>query len=123
MLYENGIANQGKTHTVLAHPDFIFRYYINVSNQIQRLRSLSSQSQQVAPLNGLGIDVACIGNHDFDFGVAVLRSHIAQIKFPWLLSNVVDPDTDKPLGGGKKFVVFNKSGLKIGVIGLVEKYV
>ncbi|CAG8514973.1 1413_t:CDS:2 [Paraglomus occultum] len=83
--------------------------------------SITKGLHMVAPLNSLGIDVACIGNHDFDFGVAVLRSHIAQTKFPWLLSNVVDPDTDKPLGGGKKFVVLNKSGLKIGFIGLVEK--
>ncbi|KAG9290588.1 hypothetical protein G9A89_020958 [Geosiphon pyriformis] len=77
--------------------------------------------RKIPALNELGIDVASFGNHDFDFGLPTLTTLIHQTKFPWLLSNVVDSETDDPLAGGKKWFILEKSGLRIGVLGLVEK--
>ena len=39
---------------------------------------------------------------DFDFGVEVLRGHLEETRFPWLLSNVLDRRTGEPLGGAKR---------------------
>ncbi|CAG8555464.1 8855_t:CDS:2, partial [Scutellospora calospora] len=83
--------------------------------------SISKGTHMVPAMNDFGIDAACIGNHDFDFGLPTLKGLVAMTKFPWLLSNVIDSITDEAVAGSKKFVVLEKNGLKIGIIGLVEK--
>ncbi|KAF0488042.1 Metallo-dependent phosphatase [Gigaspora margarita] len=82
--------------------------------------SVSKGAHMVPALNAFGIDAACLGNHDFDFGVPTLKRLVAMSNFPWLLSNVVDSETDGPVAG-KKFVILEKNGLKLGIVGLVEK--
>jgi 2',3'-cyclic-nucleotide 2'-phosphodiesterase (5'-nucleotidase family) len=67
-----------------------------------------------------GIDVACYGNHDFDFGVDELQSLASQTNFPWLLSNVFEAEGDT-LAGAKRWHILEKNGLRIGFMGLVEK--
>ena len=56
-----------------------------------------------------------------DHGLDVLAEHIKKNKFPWLISNVVDNETGRPLGGGKitHFILHNN--IRVGLIGLVEK--
>ncbi|KAF0455054.1 Metallo-dependent phosphatase [Gigaspora margarita] len=83
--------------------------------------SVSKGAHMVPALNAFGIDAACLGNHDFDFGVPTLKELVAISNFPWLLSNVVDSETDEPMAGSKKFVILEKNGLKLGIVGLVEK--
>lgn len=78
----------------------------------------------VPVLNKLKTDAACVGNHDLDFGVKQFRNLAKQCEFPWLLANVLDPQwgDDVPLAGAKKTIMLTASnGLKIGVIGLVER--
>lgn len=41
--------------------------------------------------------------------------------FPWLISNVFDSETKKPLGDVEDKQIIEIHGLKIGVIGLVEE--
>lgn len=63
-------------------------------------------------------------NHDLDFGIAQFKHLAEQCSFPWLLANVIDPalGDDVPLGNAKKSVMLTSSnGIKIGVIGLVER--
>ncbi|CAG8649887.1 5151_t:CDS:2 [Funneliformis caledonium] len=71
-------------------------------------------------VNDLGIDVACFGNHDFDFGLPTLKALSGKTNFPWLLSNVLDSESGNPVAGGKRFHILEKNGLKLGIIGLVE---
>ncbi|CAG8475686.1 8702_t:CDS:2 [Ambispora gerdemannii] len=83
--------------------------------------SISRGEHMIPPLNELTIDVACFGNHDFDFGLPNLARLIKKTNFPWLLSNVVDEETgESPVNGGKKWHILEKSGLKIALLGLVE---
>ena len=42
-------------------------------------------------------------------------------KFPWLLSNVIDTETNQPLGGAKVHHTVDWEGRKIGLVGLVER--
>ena len=71
-------------------------------------------------MNNFGVDVACMGNHDFDFGLPTLKELIHETNFPWLLSNVLDSDGN-PIANGKRFHILKKNDLKLGIIGLVEK--
>ncbi|KAI9286286.1 Metallo-dependent phosphatase-like protein [Umbelopsis sp. AD052] len=85
--------------------------------------SITRGKHMPAVLNQFSIDVACAGNHDFDFGVPQLQKLLKMTNFPWLLSNVLDKNTNSPPIGLKRHLVLNckTSGLRIGVIGLVEK--
>ncbi|KAB7496843.1 Trifunctional nucleotide phosphoesterase protein YfkN [Armadillidium nasatum] len=56
-----------------------------------------------------------------NFGLERLVEVKEQTKFPWLMSNVVDNETDKPLADGHVFKIFLWKGWKIGLIGLVEE--
>lgn len=39
-------------------------------------------------LNSLGVKVACIGNHDFDFGGGQCQKLCNKCNFPWLAANI-----------------------------------
>lgn len=84
--------------------------------------STFTQGEQMVPvLNSVGTHVAVFGNHDFDFGLEVLQKWVEQCKFVWLMSNVIDNETGRPLGNGKISHIVNHNGLRVGLMGLVEK--
>ena len=72
----------------------------------------------IAALNAAGLDLATLGNHEFDFGPAVLIQRMREAKWQWVVSNVVDANTGNPVGGAAPFVVKTVGPLKIGFIGL-----
>merc|ERR550539_480137 len=72
-------------------------------------------------LNQLGTHCAVYGNHDFDFGLDALNTVVHGTNFPWLMSNVIDKETNKPLAEGNLWHIAEHEGRKIGLIGLVEK--
>ncbi|GBP80721.1 hypothetical protein EVAR_57192_1, partial [Eumeta japonica] len=55
------------------------------------------------------------------FGLETLSNLVAQCNFPWLMSNVIDNETGRPLGDGKITHALVYNGHKIGLIGLVEQ--
>lgn len=72
-------------------------------------------------LNSLGYDAATPGNHEFDFGVDVLRNAVADATFQYLSANVMVPATqaeraDAPLFSTTAVIVRN--GIRIGITGL-----
>jgi 5'-nucleotidase len=74
--------------------------------------------QMVAALNAAGVDVATLGNHEFDFGVDTLLARMAEAKWQWVIANVVDRRTGRALGDAPPYVVRTFGSLKIGVLGL-----
>ncbi|ETN41467.1 uncharacterized protein HMPREF1541_03403 [Cyphellophora europaea CBS 101466] len=86
--------------------------------------SVTKGSHMVPVLNKLKTDVACVGNHDLDFGIKQFRNLAKQCEFPWLLANVLDPALGEgvPLANAQKTLMLTASnGVKVGVIGLVER--
>ncbi|TFK55022.1 Metallo-dependent phosphatase [Heliocybe sulcata] len=83
--------------------------------------SVTRGRHMVPVLNEIGPDVALTGNHDFDFGYPHLCKLIQQTKFPWLLSNIIDAETSRVPECLNEFIVVKRSGIRIGIIGLVEK--
>ncbi|KAK5648260.1 hypothetical protein RI129_003152 [Pyrocoelia pectoralis] len=83
--------------------------------------STFTKGQQMVPvLNSVGVHCAVYGNHDFDHGLDVLSQWVAQTEFPWLMSNVLDNETGRPLGEGRITYVIHSAGRRIGLVGLVE---
>ncbi|CAD7703210.1 unnamed protein product [Ostreobium quekettii] len=71
-------------------------------------------------LNALGVHVACLGNHDLDFGLENFEKFAGACAFPWLVANILDKDTGEPIGGMGRVWMVETSGVKVGVVGLVE---
>ncbi|KAG5980279.1 hypothetical protein E4U55_004185, partial [Claviceps digitariae] len=82
------------------------------------------RSHMVPVLNAIKTDCACVGNHDFDFGVKQFRNLTEKCTFPWLIANVLDPalGKDVPLGNAKRtHMLTTSNGIKVGLIGLGER--
>jgi len=97
---------------------FITRVFMNFS---YRLCFNNCTNSKIPAINNFGVDVACLGNHDFDFGLPNLKALVRDSNFPWLLSNVLDSESGNPVADAKIFHILEKNGLKLGIIGLVEK--
>ncbi|MFY1829053.1 bifunctional metallophosphatase/5'-nucleotidase [Myxococcus fulvus] len=69
--------------------------------------------------NALGLDVAVLGNHEFDFGDDVLKERIRQSRFTWLGANVVDGKTGALFEGVKAYEVRELGGIRVGLFGVV----
>ncbi len=80
--------------------------------------SVFKGEQMVAGLNAAGLDLATLGNHEFDFGIEVLLQRMAEAKWQWVISNVVDTATNRPIGGAAPYVVRTFGSLTVGFIGL-----
>lgn len=74
--------------------------------------------QMIEALNAAGLDMATLGNHEFDFGTDILLQRMAQAKWQWVVSNVIDQRTGKPVGGAAAYVVRTFGSIKVGFIGL-----
>ncbi len=75
--------------------------------------------QMIAAWNATALDFAVLGNHEFDFGDAVLLERIRESRFTWLAANVVDRKTRQPFGSLKPYIIREIEGIKIGFLGLV----
>ena len=80
--------------------------------------SVFKGAQMIAALNAAGLDLATLGNHEFDFGDDVLIQRMREATFQWVVSNVVDTNTGQPIGGAAPFLVRTFGELKVGFIGL-----
>lgn len=75
--------------------------------------------QMIAGWNAAGLDVAALGNHEFDFGDEILLERMKASKFAWLAANVVERKTGKPFGGMPPFLIRNFEGIKVGLFGIL----
>ncbi|EQC42561.1 hypothetical protein SDRG_00291 [Saprolegnia diclina VS20] len=53
--------------------------------------------QMIEAHNALGVDFACLGNHEFDFGIDAFLNVSKASKFPWLNANAFEKSTGKLL--------------------------
>lgn len=74
--------------------------------------------------NRIGMNVAAIGNHEFDFGLDNLKKRAIEARYPYVASNIFEKKTGARVGpktGWKNVFpsqVFEVGGIKIGVIGV-----
>lgn len=70
----------------------------------------------IAGMNEIGYDAITLGNHEFNYGMDVLKRIMKQSKAAVLGGNVYNPDGT---GVAKPYTIIEKSGVKIGIIGMV----
>lgn len=75
--------------------------------------------QMVATLNAVGLDIATLGNHEFDFGSDILRQRMKESRFAYTVANVFDKQTGKPFAGAETYIIREMGGAKIAIFGLL----
>ncbi len=71
-------------------------------------------------MNAMGYDASTIGNHEFDFGVDVLKTRLEEASFPYLSANLrYKSNNQVPTDlGVEPYTIIDEAGVQIGVIGL-----
>jgi 2',3'-cyclic-nucleotide 2'-phosphodiesterase (5'-nucleotidase family) len=72
----------------------------------------------VAVMNAMAYDGAVIGNHEFDYGVGVLRTRESEAAFPFLSANIRLKATGSPPDFATPYTIRNVNGVRVGVVGL-----
>jgi 5'-nucleotidase len=80
--------------------------------------TLLKGEQMIGGLNALGLDLAALGNHEFDFGPTILAQRMRESAFTWLAANVLDRRTGRPFGGARSDVLVTLGGVRVAVYGL-----
>lgn len=79
-------------------------------------------AQMVAALNAMGLDYAAFGNHELDVPESDLKARIAESKFEWVTSNVMDAQGNLYPGVKENKVVEFKNAqgdaVKVGFFGV-----
>lgn len=85
------------------------------------ISSLTKGEAVIDAMNHLGIDAACVGNHEFDHGWQNARLQFEKANFRILNGNIFIKGTDE-LHWNNPYIIIKKNGLRIGVIGLHGKF-
>lgn len=75
----------------------------------------------VLVMNHMGFKASVLGNHEFNYGMNILKKAISEAEFPFLSANIVKKGTDQPYF--KPYVVLEVSGVKVGLLGLTTKFI
>lgn len=78
----------------------------------------------VEAMNEIGFDAMAVGNHEFDWGIDVIKQYnnkTSEVKsnFPIICANIYEKATDKPVDWCDPYVIIEKAGIKIGIIGAI----
>jgi 2',3'-cyclic-nucleotide 2'-phosphodiesterase (5'-nucleotidase family) len=72
----------------------------------------------IAAMNLVGYDAAVLGNHEFNFGLQVLRRSLEQSHFRWLAANVAGvAGAQLPVASE---VILTRGGVRVAVLGLTH---
>jgi 2',3'-cyclic-nucleotide 2'-phosphodiesterase (5'-nucleotidase family) len=82
------------------------------------LSGIDKGAHMIDLANAVGIDVAVLGNHEFDFGPEILIKRLAESKTRWLAGNVAYKGKSGFPGTAATWMT-EKAGYKIGFLGLV----
>lgn len=74
--------------------------------------------QMIAALDALGLDAVTLGNHEFDFGSAVLLERMRESHFVWISSNVRDRRSGGAFGTAQHDRLLTLGGIRVGLLGL-----
>lgn len=71
----------------------------------------------IAAFNALGIDVAAVGDHEFDWTVDTLRARLREARYQFVSANLTDSAGRVP-EWAEPWTVITRGGAKVAVIGL-----
>ncbi len=76
-----------------------------------------------AAMNYIGYDAAALGNHEFNYGIPLLRTFADQLDFPLLGANALDAATGLPAFSPYVIKTIRPAGekpIKVGILGLTN---
>ncbi len=71
--------------------------------------------------NAMGVTAGAVGNHEFDFGIGVLKERMAQAKYPILAANVFLKGTRERPEWARPSALIEEKGIRIGIVGLATR--
>lgn len=74
-------------------------------------------------LNHLTYDAAVLGNHEFNYGLELLNSHIEDARCPYLSANIVAESNGYPAFGQPYRIFTMQEGIRVAVLGITTHYV
>jgi len=83
------------------------------------ISSITKGFSQIELMNLFNLDAFVIGNHEFDYGAATLDSALKLANFDYLSANLLKKNDNQTFG--KQYVIKEKNGVKIGIIGVSPK--
>ncbi len=72
---------------------------------------------QMSCMNAMGYEAFTVGNHEYNFGLEVLRKAHSEAKFPWLSANTLKTDTPGA-AEYQSYLVKVIDGVRVGILGL-----
>lgn len=82
------------------------------------LVNLFSGKPAVEAMNLIGVNIATLGNHDFNYGQNILKSRFMEATFPFVLSNLVYEGREESFT--TPYRIIDVMGQKIGFFGLIS---
>ncbi|MDD4833119.1 MAG: 5'-nucleotidase C-terminal domain-containing protein [Lutispora sp.] len=71
-----------------------------------------------AIMNYIGFEGMAMGNHEFDWGMKSIDKWQSFSKFPFLAANLIDKKTGEVADFVKPYIIVERNGIKIGIIGI-----
>jgi len=82
------------------------------------ITTLFQGKPMVDAFNYMGYAATAIGNHEFDFGVAVLSQRASESNYAYLGANLYDKGTDDRVAFARPYKIVRVQGIDVGLIGL-----
>ncbi|GAB3262412.1 bifunctional metallophosphatase/5'-nucleotidase [Arthrobacter pigmenti] len=118
-------ADRGDEHTLLIDSGdtiqgtSLTNYFANV----EPITDTGDLHPVAAAMNAIGYDAAALGNHEFNYGLPLLRKFESQLDFPLLAANAVGARTGEPAFQPYVIKTVNVKGAKpvqVGILGLTN---
>lgn len=74
-----------------------------------------------AMMKGMGVVASAVGNHEFDWGTEHMTKWQADGGFTFLAANIIDTATKQPVAWAKPYMMVEKNGKKIALLGFSTK--
>ncbi|WP_082235143.1 bifunctional metallophosphatase/5'-nucleotidase [Halobacillus massiliensis] len=81
-----------------------------ISNAFEGLSTIET-------MNAIDYDVSAIGNHEFDWGIDVLRDRIEDAEFPFLAANIFEEETGDRPEWAEPYTMIEIGDYKVGILG------
>lgn len=66
----------------------------------------------------IGVELSAVGNHEFDWGIDRISTWVEDGGLTFVCANIYDKRTSQPVGWAEPYVILDKTGIKVGFIGL-----
>ncbi|WP_328639966.1 5'-nucleotidase C-terminal domain-containing protein [Streptomyces canus] len=119
-------AAKGEEHVLLVDAGDIIQG-TSLAYYFARVQPITDKGAPKHPMavamNYMRYDAAALGNHEFNYGIEVLRKFESQCRFPLLAANALDAKTLKPAFQPytvKRICVPGAPDIKVGILGLTN---